>query len=418
MSPHPTSQGRLAPGVGFLAILSATLGILNAQMFCVGFLAPFFSSELHVDNARLGFMVAGFWLPYAVSSYFAAKLADRYQKRKTVLIVALPLLSIATAASGAATSFEWLLGARILAGLCAGPVMPLAQSLVAIESPANRIGFNMGVVQSVGSGIVFIVMGPALFVYVSEHVGWRAAFYLLAIPGTICAALVGWLVAEPRAANKGIEESGGHLADMFGSLTFIACLLNSTFLMAYINLTVTFLPQVLIQSQRLSGAAVGGILTMIGAAAATLGVLLPGLSDRIGRKPVLITACGLGALTPLSALFLPLGPVTQSIMLFVSWSAVAVAPLVFATIPAGVVPQRSVSAAIGLNMAQANLLGGVLSPILAGAAAETWGLRAPMFILVVLAAGAALVSLLMRETQQATGRAGLMSGPRAKAAMR
>ena len=104
--------------------------------------------------------------------------------------------------------------------------------------------------------------------------------------------------------------------------------------------------------------------------------------------------------------------------IFLHMVKMIIAPLVFATIPAGVVPQRSVSAAIGLNMAQANLLGGVLSPILAGAAAETWGLRAPMFILVVLAAGAALVSLLMRETQQATGRAGLMSGPRAKAAMR
>lgn len=416
MSNHPTPSGRSSPGVGFLATLSGTLGILNAQMFCVGFLAPYFSPELHVNNARLGFMIAAFWLPYAVSSYFGARLADRYQKRKMALVILLPLLALATAASGAATSFETLFAARMLAGLCAGPVMPLCQSLVAIESPAARIGFNMGVVQSVGSGIVFIVMGPALFVYLSEHYGWRMALYLLAIPGAICAALIGWLISEPLAPHQRAEKSGGHFSELFSSLTFIACLLSSTFLMAYINVTVTFLPQVLIQFQRLPGAAVGGILTMIGVAAATLGVLLPGLSDRLGRKPVLIIACGLGVLTPLSAMFFTMGAVGQAVMLFVSWSAVAVAPLVFATIPAGVVPRRSVSTAIGFNMAQTNILGGVLAPVLAGEAAETWGLRAPMFILVALASGAALTSLLMRENPRA-GSVQLIGRSRTKAAL-
>lgn len=416
MPPPPTPPGRSPPGVGFLTILSTTLGILNAQIFCVGFLAPYFSAELHVDNSRLGFLVAGFWLPYAVSSYFAGKLADRYQKRKAMLVVVLPLLSLATAASGVATGFVGLLTARIMAGLFAGPIMPLAQSLVALESPADRIGFNMGVVQSVGSGIVFIVMGPALFVYLAGHFGWRAVFYLLAVPGALCAVLIGWLLSEPRTAAQNPGGPTGDFSAVFGSLAFIACLVSSTLLMAYINLTVTFLPQILIQSQRLSASAVGGILTMIGVAAATLGVLLPGLSDRIGRRPVLFVACALGALTPLGALYLTLGPVAQAVLLLVSWSAVAVAPLVFATIPAAVVPQRSVSAAIGFNMAQTNLLGGVVAPVLAGQAADAWGLRVPMWILVALALGSALISLLARESPHPAGGAALLSASRAKAA--
>lgn len=409
MSTNLTSQEREPTGAGLLAILSGTLGMLNAQMFCVGFLAPFFSSELAVSNTRLGLLMGGFWLPFAISSYLGGRFADHYDRRKAVLVIMLPLLSVATGVSGAANSFEGLMAARIFAGLCAGPVMPLAQSLVALKSPPNRVGFNMGVVQSVGSGIVFIVMGPALFVYLAEHYGWRTAFYLLAMPGMICAAMIGLFVSEPHTDRLCQEESPGRFADIFKSPTFVACLLISTFLMAYINLTVSFLPQVLILSQHLSGAATGGILTMIGLSAATLGVLLPALSDRIGRRPVLIAACGLGALTPLSAIFFMQPPVVQALMLFVSWAAVAVAPLAFATVPAAVVPQRSVSAAIGFNMAQATLLGGVLSPVLAGRATEAWGLRAPMFCLVGLAAGAALVSLVIRAGRES--RSEFVSAP-------
>jgi hypothetical protein len=49
-------------------------------------------------------------------------------------------------------------------------------------------------------------------------------------------------------------------------------------------------------------------------------------------------------------------------------------------------------------MGISEILGGVLSPVIAGVAADRYGLAAPLWLLLVLAAASAIIALGLRET--------------------
>src|SRR6202451_1266665 len=85
-------------------------------------------------------------------------------------------------------------------GLAEGPILPIAQSLVAIESTAAKRGNNMGVMQNFGSNLLGSFAAPLILVAVASSYNWRWAFYLAGVPGLIMALLIARYVRQPAAA--------------------------------------------------------------------------------------------------------------------------------------------------------------------------------------------------------------------------
>jgi MFS transporter, ACS family, hexuronate transporter len=137
---------------------------------------------------------------------------------------------------------------------------------------------------------------------------------------------------------------------------------------------------------------------MGGIAGVTGGILLPALSDRIGRKPVLTASCFLGILPPIILMLLPPDPVMLGITILIGWIILGMAPLYCAVVPSESVPATLTTSAIGLSMGMAELLGGVVAPAVAGVAADAWGLGATLWLCVAFAIGAGLFSLRLTET--------------------
>ena len=69
-----------------------------------------------------------------------------------------------------------------------------------------------------------------------------------------------------------------------------------------------------------------------------------------------------------------------------------------ATIPSETVDPRHMATALGLIMGVGEGVGGVLSPTLAGYAADLYGLQVPLWIMTVLPLVAALLALGLHET--------------------
>src|SRR5713226_5670673 len=149
--------------VRVVAILCLAWGIVNFDMLGINYLMPFIVPSLKLSHMQVGILVSVYWVPFAFSSYFAGKLTDRIGKRKTFLLWTLLLFSVSSVLPGMATSFPALLTARLFMGLLEGPVLPLAQSIIALESPVERHGINMGIVQSLGAS-VFGFLSPLLLV--------------------------------------------------------------------------------------------------------------------------------------------------------------------------------------------------------------------------------------------------------------
>ena len=108
---------------------------------------------------------------------------------------------------------------------------------------------------------------------------------------------------------------------------------------------------------------------------------------------------------PLLAIILPFGaifytgPVWILGAIFVTgWLFTGTMPLVMSTVPAESVDARHMAGALGVCMGAGELIGGVLAPIIAGAAADLTSQQAPLWILAGIALCAGLVAMGIRET--------------------
>ncbi len=165
--------------VRMVTILCLVAGLMVFEQASVFYLMPFIRPALKLTNGQVGALASAYWVTFAISSYATSQLADRVGKRKRFLLVTVILISIFSVSSAFASSFSFLLAARAVMGLLEGPLFPIAQSIVALESPEKRRGTNMGLVGNFGPGILQGVVAPIVLVRVAAAFGWHAGCLLL-----------------------------------------------------------------------------------------------------------------------------------------------------------------------------------------------------------------------------------------------
>ena len=119
-------------------LMSLANGVVALDRLAVSFLSPYIVAEFHISNTQLGLLASALSVAVAGSGYLLASLADSTRKRKQILLVMLLLFSVCSSLSGLAGGFAFLLVARGVLGLTEGPIVPIAQSIVAIESSEHR----------------------------------------------------------------------------------------------------------------------------------------------------------------------------------------------------------------------------------------------------------------------------------------
>jgi MFS family permease len=139
-------------------------------------------------------------------------------------------------------------------------------------------------------------------------------------------------------------------------------------------------------------------MATLGASATVCAFLVPALSDRFGRRPVIVIFCLIGMICPLAVLYFHGSIYVLGALMFLGWSASGVFPLFMATIPSETVSHRQIATALGLIMGTGEILGGFASPPLAGMIADRTNLSAPVLMQVGCALLAALLALLLAET--------------------
>jgi fucose permease len=126
--------------------------------------------------------------------------------------------------------------------------------------------------------------------------------------------------------------------------------------------------------------------------------LVPGSSDLLGRRPVVISMSLIGALIPLAALFVD-QPSWLVYALFALGAAISGCfPLAMATIPSETVPPHQLATVMGLTMGLGEIIGGVFTPPIAGWAADTYGLQATLWLLIGLSVVICLLACFLLET--------------------
>ena len=395
--------------VRLVALLSLNFGILFFDRNSLNFIMPFVKPDLGLTNTQVGLTSSALSFAWALSALVVGAAADRSGRRKTYLIAATIAFSLCSFLSGLATSFLVLLGSRLLMGLADGGIAPISQSITALAvSPARR-GLAMGVMQNFGSNLLGSFAAPVLLVAFATAYGWHRAFYIAGIPGLISAFLIWRVIKEPARLPAAAailtperrQSLGGRLREIFARRNIPLCCCIASLLVGYLVICWTFAPLFLTQVRGFTPTQMGWLMGTLGISATFGSFVVSGLSDRIGRKPVVVFTCFLGLMLPLGALFYHGSIWILAVTFFFGWAVNGAFPLFMATIPSESVAANHMTTAMALIMGAGEVIGGVLAPWLAGLAADAAGLAAAIWILMGLCIVAGVLAMGLQETAPA-----------------
>jgi predicted MFS family arabinose efflux permease len=137
--------------------------------------------------------------------------------------------------------------------------------------------------------------------------------------------------------------------------------------------------------------------TCIALAGAAGGLLLPLLSDRIGKRVTLLGGMLISTVVPLAVLFWTGSELGLQVLLFIGWLSVGSLPLYAVLLPSGAVSPGRLGATIALITGSGEVVGGIGGPIIAGQLADRIGITSPLvFTLAMSAACVVLAARLLK----------------------
>lgn len=178
--------------------LAAVLGLSGADTGTISSTTGNLERAFHVGNTEIGLLLTVVGLVGAAFTIPAGVLADR-TRRTWLLSGSIVIWAVATAVSGAATSYLWLLLARVGLGVATAAAGPVIASLTGDYFPAADRARMYGLIIAgdlVGSGFGYLVSGD-----LSAVTTWRVAFWWLAVP-SLALAWVVWRLPEPARGGS------------------------------------------------------------------------------------------------------------------------------------------------------------------------------------------------------------------------
>lgn len=401
-------DGQAAPGTAayewrMVLVTSLAISFLAFDRLASGALGPYLIAGLNLSKTQLGSLYSVQAIAVALMGFVIGGYSDHTGNRRKLLALLLTIAALCALAVMTVNSYAGLMLARLASGMALGAVSPISQSILTIQSSPARIGRNIGV-QTLLMFMIGQVLGPFLLPVLAERWGWQAGFTASALPFLILAVAVLVLLRESPRAKSSVAASGeGSSAAVLSPdarRTVWLCLGIAAFFMIWLVIYSTFLTVFLVERWGVSPPVAGSMLGTLGIAGGVGGFVLPLLSDRLGRKTILLLGMGLAAISPVAVLFWT-GPLWGlQVVLAIGWLAVGVLPLYAVIIPGAVVPQARIAVTIALIIGTGEVVGGVGGPILAGQLADLYGLLAPFWLaLLAVVASFGLTILLPRSVQ-------------------
>jgi MFS transporter, ACS family, hexuronate transporter len=395
------SVGTAGYQVMLAALLSINFGIVFFDRNASNFLMPFIQPDLHLNNTQVGVLAGALSFTWAIAAFGIGLVSDKTGSRKGLLILATLAFSVCSFLTGIAASFAMMLGARLLMGVAEGGIMPISQSLIATEVEPRHRGLAMGVTQNFGSNLFGSFFAPVLLVAFAKYFGWRHAFFLAGAPGLITALLMWRLVreapVESASAQSGVRQSSS-LGEALAERNVVICAVMGVLLVSYLVLCWAFMPLYLTQVRKYDTQTMGWLMGTLGISATIGAFVISALSDRWGRRPLLIVMPLIAVILPLGAMYYDGSVWGLAAIFFVGWGVNGVFPLFMGTVPSESVAPHHMATALGICMGTGEILGGVLAPSLAGSVADRVGLQAPLWMMFGVTVVGALLALGLRET--------------------
>jgi predicted MFS family arabinose efflux permease len=197
--PIPYSNGYKNLVLGIL-LLTYTSGLVDRSI--IGMIGQAIKVDLLLSDSQLG-LLQGFAFAafYALLGIPLARWAER-SNRVNILTLCMIIWSGFTALCGTANGFLLLFTWRVCVGIGEAGVGPPAQSLIADYFPPHLRARALGIYM-LGSPLG-IMIGAMAGGFITQHLGWHFAFFVVGFPGVALAVLAKLIIREP---TRGCSDS-------------------------------------------------------------------------------------------------------------------------------------------------------------------------------------------------------------------
>jgi len=359
-----------------LIVLTSVYAMNIADRFMISTLIEPIKADLHLSDSAVGLLTGvALAIFYVTAGLPLALVADR-SNRRNLVAASLLAWSLATAACGLIRTFWQFMVARILVGVGEAGGTPASQSLVSDYFPRERRALALSI-YAIGASLGSMI--GAASGTISEHWGWRAAFWVLGLPGVLLALLILSTVREPLrgrldSAQRVREAVSFHKTLKYtrGHPTLAHCLIGGSVFTLWSWGLMWWAPSYLIRSHHLTLGIASGTLSRIHGIGGTIALILTSLFMQIVEKrgpravPLFTAAAILaGTIPSIIAFSSSSTPLTITMLwVFIPLSYCAFGPT-FALIQ-NLVPAEMRSQAVALLLFFSNIANLVVAPQLVG----------------------------------------------------
>jgi len=179
-----------------LLTISVSLGIfMNVLDSSIANVAiPTIAGNMGVSPDQGTWVITSFTVSTAIILPLTGWLARRFGEVR-LFVTATFFFTIASILCGFSTSFPMLVFFRVLQGIFAGPMIPLSQSLLLANYPADKKGLATALWATVA--VAAPVLGPILGGYITDNYSWPWIFYIN-LPVGIFSCYFTWKILSKR----------------------------------------------------------------------------------------------------------------------------------------------------------------------------------------------------------------------------
>lgn len=186
---------------GKIAVLALGAFVIGADGFMLAAVLPQVAQQLGVSLGQTGLLVTVFAWVYALAAPLCGMVMGRRNRRST-LVLALAIFAIGNGVAALASSFVWMMAARVMAAWGSAMMMPTAMALATSLAPVKHRGKAISVVTT-GMTMATVLAVP-LGSVMGERYGYHMLFWAMAVAAVLvlCGIVLGIRAREAQPAQQ------------------------------------------------------------------------------------------------------------------------------------------------------------------------------------------------------------------------
>lgn len=349
-------------------------------------LFSFLKTDFNLTDFELGLIGTVFMIVHATGSVPLGILADKWI-RKNIISMGVALWSVATFFTGLVQSFTQLLITRAFIGIGEASYAPAATSLIADNFPVEKRArassvFHLGMF--LGGTLGMILAGV-----IGTHFGWRACFFIVAVPG-LALSFAALKIKETKHEHFNSKDVNvKSISGLFKTPAYVMTLLAGIMLTFTSSAIISWMTQFFIRFHNYSvehASLTIGIAVVIGG---PLGIYSGGyVSDFLYNKYKLPRSIAMAfaflAATPL--MYITLTTHNETLLLIVLVIATYLMTWYYGPMVAliqDIVPRSLKATAFAFYLFTVHLIGSTPAPALIGRVSDMTNLQTAMYLVVL-----------------------------------